>query len=138
MKEGKLILLVEDDKVDQMTIKRCLKEIGSNDALKITNNGEEALEYLKNEANERPEFILLDINMPRMNGIEFLKVAKSDESLCKIPVIVLTTSTEDKDRIETFSLSVAGYMIKPVEYSDFVETIRLVAQYWGRSETAPL
>lgn len=136
MEKDALILLVEDDKVDQMTIKRCLKEINSTHPIKICNNGEEALEYLKNPESEIPGFIFLDLNMPRMNGIEFLGIAKADETLRKIPVIVLTTSKDDQDRIETFNLSVAGYMIKPVDYSQFVDTIKAVQDYWGKSQLA--
>jgi len=134
MKKQETILLVEDDTVDQLTVKRALRDINITNPLKITNNGEEALEYLRNEKNEIPGIILLDLNMPKMNGVEFLKIAKNDSRIKKIPVIVLTTSKEDRDRINTFDLGVAGYMVKPVAYRQFVEVIRTINLYWTLSE----
>ncbi len=134
MKKQETILLVEDDTVDQMTVKRALRDINITNPLKITNNGEEALEYLRNEKNEIPGIILLDLNMPKMSGVEFLKIAKNDSRIKRIPVIVLTTSKEDQDRINTFDLGVAGYMIKPVDYMQFVEVIRTINLYWTLSE----
>lgn len=134
MKKQETILLVEDDTVDQMTVKRALRDINITNPLKITNNGEEALEYLRNEKNEIPGIILLDLNMPKMSGVEFLKIAKNDSRIKRIPVIVLTTSKEDRDRINTFDLGVAGYMIKPVDYMQFVEVIRTINLYWTLSE----
>ena len=94
MRNSKPILLVEDDRVDAMTVKRALKDLNVTNLLVHTLNGEEALEYLTGEGNERPCIILLDLNMPRMNGIEFLKIIKADDELKKIPVVVLTTSEE--------------------------------------------
>ena len=135
MKETENILLVEDDDVDAMTVKRAFKEIGLNNPFHREENGEDALTYLRDKNNPTPGLILLDINMPRMNGIEFLTIAKADEALKKIPVVILTTSKEDQDRIETFSLSVAGYMLKPVDYRQFVETIRKIKEYWIISES---
>jgi len=134
MKKQETILLVEDDTVDQLTVKRALRDINITNPLKITNNGEEALEYLRNEKNEIPGIILLDLNMPKMNGVEFLKIAKNDSRIKRIPVIVLTTSKEDQDRINTFDLGVAGYMVKPVAYMQFVEVIRTINLYWTLSE----
>lgn len=134
MNNNKPILLVEDDKVDAMTVQRALKEVNFKNKLVVTENGEEALEYLLNDENEEPCIILLDLNMPKMNGIEFLKVAKNDSKLKCIPVIVLTTSKTDQDKFESFRLSVAGYMIKPVDYIKFVEIIKTIKIYWTLSE----
>jgi CheY-like chemotaxis protein len=136
MKKQETILLVEDDIVDQMTVKRALKDINVTNPLRITNNGEEALEYLSNEKNELPGIILLDLNMPRMNGIEFLKIAKTDNRIKRIPVVVLTTSKEEQDRVNTFDLGIAGYMIKPVDYPQFVEVIKTINLYWMLSESS--
>ena len=130
----KPILLVEDDRVDAMTVKRALKDLKAMNELVHRVNGEQALEYLRNESNKKPCVILLDLNMPRMTGIEFLKIAKADEMLKKIPVIVLTTSEEEQDVVESFSLSVAGYIVKPVDYKKFVEAIRIIQLYWTLSE----
>ena len=134
MRSGKPILLVEDDQVDVMTIQRALKDIKVSNRLDVVNNGEEALAFLKDEKNERPGIILLDLNMPRMNGIEFLEAAKAEGRIEKLPVVVLTTSKEESDKVERFKLGVAGYMTKPVDYRKFVEVIRTIDLYWTLSE----
>lgn len=137
MRSNKPILLVEDDRVDAMTVKRALKEIKITNQLIVRKNGEEALEYLHDIWNEKPAIILLDLNMPKMNGIEFLKIAKgneSEDSIKKIPVVVLTTSHEEWDRVESFILGVAGYMVKPVDYKQFVDIVRAIDLYWTLSE----
>lgn len=130
----KPILLVEDDKVDTMTVKRALKEIQVPNQLKLAANGEEALEYLQNPENELPVVILLDLNMPKMNGIEFLRIMKQDSEMKKIPVVVLTTSQEQQDKFDSYSLGVAGYVHKPVDYDQFVDAMRIISQYWNISE----
>lgn len=134
MKTQNPILLVEDDRVDVMTVKRALKELKVTNKLFTGSNGEEALKYLRNDKNQKPCLILLDLNMPKMNGIEFLKIVKKDDVLKSIPIVVLTTSKEEQDRIQTFDLSVAGYMTKPVDYLKFVETIKTIQHYWILSE----
>lgn len=134
MKTKQIILLVEDDTIDQATVKRALKDIKVTNDLFIVNNGEEAIDFLKDSKNVLPGIILLDLNMPRMNGIEFLKIIKKDELLKSIPVIVLTTSNEENDRVESFKLSVAGYMTKPVDYIQFVEVVKSINWYWTISE----
>jgi CheY-like chemotaxis protein len=134
MRNSKPILLVEDDNIDAMTVERVLKDLKVTNPLVRTNNGEEALDYLRNEGNQKPCLTLLDLNMPKMNGIEFLKVVKADGALKKIPVIVLTTSDEQRDIVESFNLSVAGYMLKSADYKRFVDTIRTINLYWTLSE----
>ncbi len=134
MRSSKPILLVEDDKVDAMTVKRALKELSVANQLVHQINGEEALEYLRSESNGRPCVILLDLNMPKMNGIEFLEIAKADDELKQIPVVVLTTSNSEQDRAESFKLSVAGYIVKPTDYKKFVEAIKTICDYWTLSE----
>ncbi len=134
MRNLKPVLLVEDDRVDTMTTQRAFKELKIPNQLSTSGNGEEALEYLKDENTEKPCLLLLDLNMPRMNGIEFLEIIKQDDNLKKIPVIILTTSNEEKDKIESFSLSVAGYMVKPIDYQQFVEMIKTIDIYWTASE----
>jgi len=127
-------LLVEDDDVDTLTVKRALKDLKVTNQLVHANNGEEALEFLRSESNEKPCVILLDLHMPKMDGIEFLKIAKADDTLKKIPIVVLTTSKDEQDKVETFNLGVAGYMNKPTNYKKFVETIRAIDVYWTLSE----
>lgn len=120
------ILLVEDDQVDVMTIKQVLREAKITSRLDVVSNGEEALTFLRNPENEKPGIILLDLNMPKMNGIEFLQIAKKDDRLKDIPVVVLTISKEDQDMVDSFNLGVAGYMIKPVDSRGFAEVTRLL------------
>jgi CheY-like chemotaxis protein len=134
MRDCKPILLLEDDTVDAMTVKRALKDLHITNPLVRVANGEEALVYLRDQTNAKPCVILLDINMPKMNGIEFLKVAKADDKLKRIPAIVLTTSKDDKDRFTTFQLSIAGFIVKPVDYMKFVEAMKIVNLYWTLSE----
>lgn len=137
MKNSKPILLVEDDRLDAMTAKRAFKDLNVTNPLVHSVNGEEALEYLRDEGNRKPCVILLDLNMPRMNGIEFLKIVKEDETLKSIPIVVLTTSGDKEDISESFKLSVAGYIVKPVDYKGFVEAVRTVDLYWTLSELSP-
>ncbi len=134
MRNSRSILLVEDDVVDAMTVKRALKDIRVTNPLHTVGNGEEAMEFLTNSGHDNPGIILLDLNMPKMNGLEFLKIVKSEAKLKRIPVVVLTTSKEEQDKIESFELGVAGYMIKPVDYMQFVETMRTINMYWTLSE----
>ncbi len=133
MKTLRSILLIEDDQVDALTVKRAFKELNIENNLVVVSNGEQAFDYLKSNKNN-PGYILLDLNMPRQNGIEFLKLIKKDIRLKKIPIIVLTTSTEESDLMECYNLSVAGYMIKPVNYKKFVEIINAINTYWNLSE----
>ena len=128
------ILLVEDDQVDVMTVKRALKEIHVTNPVVNPENGEEALKYLRDPNSAKPCIILLDLNMPIMNGIEFLQVLKQDALLKRIPVVVLTTSEEQQDKTSSFDLGVAGYMAKPVDYRQFVEVMRSIDAYWTISE----
>jgi len=134
MRNSKPILLIEDDNVDVMTVERVFRDLKIANQLVSTSNGEQALEYLRTDGNKKPCVILLDLNMPKMNGTEFLKIVKTDESLKKIPVVVLTTSSQQQDVVESFDLGAAGYMVKSVDYGKFVETIRTINLYWTLSE----
>jgi CheY-like chemotaxis protein len=133
MHRSRPLLLVEDDQIDARTVKRALLDLKVQDAVVHMPNGEEALTYLRSGINEQPCLILLDLNMPKMGGIEFLKEVKKDPTFRRIPIVVLTTSNEDRDVWGTFEHSVAGYMVKPIDYQQFVETIRTVVEYWALS-----
>ena len=134
MKNTKPILLVEDDLVDAMTVERAFSELGIDNRLVHLTDGRKAVNYLEDGKNEKPFFILLDLNMPNVNGLEFLKIVKTQDSLKKIPVIVLTTSAQQQDIHRSFKLGAAGYMLKNLNYVDFVETIKTVNLYWNLSE----
>ncbi|MFP5381646.1 MAG: response regulator [Gammaproteobacteria bacterium] len=134
---AKPILLVEDDQIDMMTVKRALTELHVTNRVAHVENGDEALAYLNDPANDRPCLILLDLNMPVMGGIEFLRVVRdmnADPQIKRIPVVVLTTSEEQQDKVESFNMGVAGYIRKPVDYQRFVETMRTINAYWTVSE----
>ena len=134
MQNSKSILLVEDDRTDVIIVKRALKQLEITNELICTSDGKEALEYLTNAGSKKPGIILLDLNMPRMGGLEFLKIAKADETLQKIPVVVLTTSENECDIAESFKLGVSGYMTKPIDFGKFAETIGAVNHYWTLSK----
>ena len=132
------ILLIEDDRIDAMTVTRALRDLGSTNPLHHVTDGEKALSFLVDPASPRPMLILLDLNMPRMNGAEFLAVIKADDLFRAIPIVVLTTSQEDRDRVRAFDLSAAGYIVKPVDYTQFVNVMRTVLDYWTTSQTPPI
>jgi CheY-like chemotaxis protein len=134
MKGTETILLVEDDLVDVLSVKRAFKELKITNPLQVVGNGEAGLEWLRDEHNPKPCLILLDLNMPRMNGLEFLKVTKTDETLRRIPVIVLTSSKGEQELLETYDHGVAGYMVKPANYLQLVEVMRVIDLYWSISE----
>jgi CheY-like chemotaxis protein len=134
------ILLVEDDEVDVMNVQRAFKKGHITNPLFIASNGIEALELLRGTSKTSPEMpasrrlILLDLNMPKMNGIEFLAELRADPVLKKIPVVVLTTSNEERDRLEAYNFNVAGYLLKPVTFGSFVEVMVTLNKYWALCE----
>ena len=129
------ILLVEDDEVDVMNVRRAFKKNNIANPLHVASNGLEALQMLRgHEIPKDRRLVLLDLNMPRMNGIEFLRELRADAELRAIPVVVLTTSNEEKDRVEAYNLNVAGYILKPVTLINFVETMATLNRYWTLSE----
>lgn len=134
------ILLVEDDEVDVMNIKRAFKRHKIANPLYTAGDGLEALAMLRPNKNQPPivplqrRLVLLDLNMPKMNGLEFLHALRADDQLRPTPVIVLTTSDEDKDRIEAYNLNVAGYILKPVTFVNFAEVMSTLNKYWTLCE----
>jgi CheY-like chemotaxis protein len=127
------ILLIEDDAIEIMKFNRVLKTIGANHKIIEANNGEEALNILK-EKQIIPDIILLDLNMPRINGIEFLGILKHDDSLKYIPAIILTTSNNRVDILECYKIGIAGYVLKPLKYEDYVDRIKKTLEYWSINE----
>jgi CheY-like chemotaxis protein len=129
------ILLVDDDEVDVMNVRRAFEKNRILNPLHVATDGVEALEALRTGAVSRERrLILLDLNMPRMNGIEFLRHLRADPQLAPTPVVVLTTSNDDKDRIEAWDLNVAGYLLKPVTFINFVELMAALNKYWSLVE----
>jgi CheY-like chemotaxis protein len=129
------ILLVDDDEVDVMTVKRAFAKANITNPMFVATNGIEALELLRSSSMpQRRRIILLDLNMPRMNGIEFLRELRTDPTLALTTVIVLTTSNEDRDRVEAYRLNVAGYLLKPVTFTTFAEVMATLNKYWTLQE----
>lgn len=124
------ILLIEDDLVDIMTVKRGFKELGVLNPLVATHNGEEAIQYLSKPDQGLPCVILLDINMPKMNGHEFLEHLNKHTVFKNIPVIMLTSSKEQQDVDNSFERGISGYILKPVDYKKFLSSIQVLNPYW--------
>ena len=127
------ILLIEDDAIEIMKFNRVLKTLGMNHKVIEANNGEEALEVLKVK-EVIPDIIVLDLNMPRINGIEFLRILKKDDFLKYIPAIILTTSNNHTDLLECYKTGIAGYLLKPLKYDDYVDRIKKLLEYWSCNE----
>jgi CheY-like chemotaxis protein len=126
------ILLVEDDAVDVLNVRRAFEKYRILNPLHVATNGIDALQMLRSglvPAERR--LVLLDLNLPRMNGIEFLRHLRSDPRLHMIPVVVLTTSADDRDRIDAFNLNVAGYLVKPITFAKFAELMATLNKYWS-------
>jgi CheY-like chemotaxis protein len=132
------ILLVDDDEVDVMNVQRAFKKNNIINPLYIASNGLEALEMLRGQGAQAipgtRRLILLDLNMPKMNGLEFLRAVRDDPQLRPLTVVVLTTSDDERDRIEAYNLNVAGYILKPVTFTAFVEAMATLNKYWTINE----
>lgn len=134
------ILLVEDDEVDVMNVRRALRRNQIQSPLFVAKNGLEGLAKLKSASGHPPEvpvdrrMVLLDLNMPRMGGLEFLEAVREDPELKSTPVVVLTTSDDEYDRLQAYRLNVAGYILKPVKFANFADTMAALAQYWSVCE----
>ncbi|MBN4079748.1 response regulator [bacterium AH-315-C08] len=138
MRNGNPLMIVEDNETDIMCIKRAFKKNGVSKPIVTAANGEEALAYLKGESSDDsidsgvriPNLILLDLNMPIMNGFEFLEAIKADERFCAIPIIVLTSSTSIVDMNDSYKSSVAGYIEKPFDPEGYHDIIKVLDLYW--------
>ena len=127
------VLVIEDDLIEVMKLNRTVKSLDYNHNIIEAKDGEEAIEKLK-QNDYRPDVILLDLNMPKMNGIEFLKFLKNDKEFKYLPVIILTTSKNQKDLFKCYELGIAGYIIKPLKYEDYVVKIKKTLDYWSTNE----
>jgi len=124
------ILLVEDDEVDVKNVQRAFKRNNMSNPLHVASNGLEALELLRAGKVPQRRLVLLDLNMPKMNGIEFLQAIRNDPELANLTVVVLTTSNDDRDRLAAYEHHVAGYLLKPVTFPSFVELMATLNKYW--------
>jgi CheY-like chemotaxis protein len=134
------ILLIEDDEVDVLNVKRAFRKNQIQHSIYTASNGLEALDMLRGTGGQPPSLpvtrrlILLDINMPKMNGLEFLQVLRTDSQLQMIPVVVLTTSNQEQDRLQAYQLQVAGYLLKPITFAAFSHLITTFNHYWSACE----
>lgn len=126
------VLFIEDDMIETMKMQRAISKFQSKHKIIEAKNGEEAMDILKK--GNLPDIILLDLNMPRMSGIEFLSILKADEKLKYLPTIILTTSENRIDLLKCFEIGIAGYIIKPLKYEDYEAKLKRVFEYWEISE----
>ncbi len=136
-KNSAIILLVDDDEDDQIATKRFFSKGKLENKLYIVDDGEEALDYLHHrgkykdlESSPIPDLILLDLNMPKLDGREVLSRISKDEKLRRIPVIVFTTSSQEEDVVKSYELGCSSYITKPVGSENFSKVVKLVEQYW--------
>lgn len=133
-----VILLVEDDRVDIMTVQRAMKKIDVSNPLYVARTGVEALGMLRGDGFPRveptPSLILLDLNLPQMGGIEFLKELRADPELQHLQVIVLTSSNEPSDRAAAFEYEVDDYIVKPHNFDEFSDAMSLILADWSAGE----
>lgn len=127
------ILLIEDDMIEVMKFNRVVDNLELKHTIITAKNGEEALSILENK-DSLPDIILLDLNMPKINGIEFLNILKQDAVLKYLPTVVLTTSSNERDLMECYTIGIAGYVLKPLKYEDYVSKIEKVLGYWSINE----
>ena len=127
------VLLIEDNLIEIMKMKRTISLLKLNHTISFANNGEEALEILEDKG-QFPDLILLDLNMPKLSGIEFLTILKSNKDIKHIPTVILTTSDNQKDLEECYRMGVSGYILKPLKYDNYVQKIENVLSYWSMNE----
>lgn len=131
------ILLVEDNPQDAEMTMRALRKNNFVNRLHWVKDGAEALEYLLANDREKPKLVLLDLKMPKVDGIEVLRRMKSDPAVRTIPVVVMTSSNEERDVVESYRLGVNSYIVKPVEFEAFMETVAKIGLYWVLTNRVP-
>jgi len=129
------IVLVEDDEIGTLNVQQAFAKGNIDHPMWVAQDGQAALDLLRSgEVPEARRLVLLDLHMPQMGGIEFLEELRADPRLCLTPVVVLTSSDDDRDLVETYRLNVSGYLVKPVTFAALVELIHTLASYWSAVE----
>ena len=134
---GVEILLAEDNAEDAEMTLRALKRNNLANKVRWVKDGAEALDYLLDATNRPPKLVLLDIKMPKVDGIEVLRRLKADAATQRIPVVVMTSSNEERDVVESYRLGVNSYIVKPVQFDAFMETVAKIGLYWVLTNRAP-
>jgi len=144
MNEAKSILLVEDNPQDEMLILRSLKKVNLANAVKVVRDGQEALDYIfcEGEYEDRvechlPTVVLLDIGLPRLSGLEVLERLRADPRTHLLPVVILTSSDEEKDRLRSYKDGCNSFVRKPIDFADFAETVARLGVYWLATNSPP-
>jgi len=131
-------LLIEDDDLDVQNLQRAFKKNNINYHLYVAKNGVEALEMIRGEGSlpliPRPHVIMLDLNMPKMGGIEFLHELRKDARFKSLPVFILTSSDQEEDKIAAYNLNIAGYILKSLDFDEFLGTVKILDSYWTLCE----
>jgi len=134
--EEKIILLVEDNPDDELLALRALKKNNITNKVVVTHDGAEALDYLfgagawAGQETPLPQVILLDLKLPKLDGLEVLRRIRGDERTRMLPVVILTTSNEERDRVSSYRLGANSFVRKPVEFDQFIEAVRELGLYW--------
>ena len=137
------ILMIEDDPKDVELTLTALEEYNLANEVVVTHDGEEALDYLfcrgkfKDRSSDNPAVMLLDLKLPKVDGLEILQIVKSDDKLKMIPVVVLTSSHEEKDMVTSYKLGVNAYVVKPVDFHEFVNAIKELGIFWAVINAPP-
>ena len=143
MRDLKRILLAEDDRRDVELTLAALEDINLANEIDVVRDGEEALDYLfkrakyKDRKSGNPAVLLLDLKMPKVDGLEVLRQIKKSEELCRIPVVILTSSKMESDLITSYDLGVNAYVVKPVEFEDFVKAVKDLGSFWAILNESP-
>ncbi len=143
MNDLKRILLAEDDQQDIELTLAALEDISLANKIDVVRDGEEALDFLfrrgkyKNRKNGNPAVVLLDLKMPKVDGLEVLKRIKDSDKLCHIPVVILTSSKMESDMITSYDLGVNAYVVKPIEFEDFVKAVKELGSFWAILNESP-
>lgn len=127
-------MIIEDDQIEVLKLQRVVNQFDDKSQLKVAHNGEEALSMLQ-AAEILPDIVFLDLNMPKMNGLEFLKTLKSDDRLRFLPVVIMTTSSNPRDIKACYETGVAGYISKPLKYQEYEEKLLRTLKYWSINDS---
>ncbi|MBN1933286.1 MAG: response regulator [Anaerolineae bacterium] len=137
MRKGKAILLVEDDPDDEALTLRALRKNHVLNRIVVVHDGAEALDYIfcrgtfaDRDANEHPQIILLDLKLPKVDGLEVLRQVRADERTCLQPIVILTSSKEEQDIVSSYRLGANSFIRKPVKFEEFTEAVRQIGMYW--------
>jgi len=137
IEDSKLLMIVEDNLADVMLARESLQPVLASHRLTTFSDGASASEYLSDCSNELPDLILLDLNLPRMDGRELLKEVKGSERLREIPIVILTTSNAPRDRHDTYQLHANSFVTKPVELDEYARTLQNIIHYWFDTVALP-